>query len=114
LVRRRYTWKQNREYSAGTKRKEGLSPLWIGSENLRDAKGRNVIRTRLNRIQAGNFGNCDPVGDGVQELKIDFGPGYRIYFGEDGDLVILLFGGDKDTQVRDIQEAKRNWGDYNA
>jgi putative addiction module killer protein len=93
---------------------EGVEPGLEWLRKLRDSKGRNVIRTRLNRVQAGNFGNCDAVGDGVHELKIDFGPGYRIYFGEDGDLVVLLLGGDKSTQDRDIQEAKGYWSDYNA
>ena len=85
---------------------------WL--RGLRDAKGRNIVRTRLNRLQSGNFSNCEPVGNGVHELKIDFGPGYRIYFGEDGDSVILLNGGTKDTQERDIAKAKVHWEDYNA
>jgi putative addiction module killer protein len=54
------------------------------------------------------------VGDGVHELKIDFGPGYRVYFAADGDSIILLYGGDKSTQVRDIVKAKEYWSDYNA
>jgi putative addiction module killer protein len=61
-----------------------------------------------------NFSNCEPVGNGVHELKIDFGPGFRVYFGEDGDSVILLNGGNKDTQDRDIKKAKEYWEDYNA
>jgi putative addiction module killer protein len=85
---------------------------WL--RGLRDGKARGVIRTRLDRLQSGNFSNCEPVGNGVHELKIDFGPGYRVYFGEDGDSVILLQGGDKDTQERDIKKAKEYWGDYNA
>lgn len=70
--------------------------------------------TRLNRLGAGNFTNCEPVGAGVQEQKIDFGPGYRVYFGVDGDSIILLNGGDKDSQPRDIAKAKDYWRDYNA
>jgi putative addiction module killer protein len=93
---------------------EETEPALDWLRKLRDAKGRGVIRTRLNRIQSGNFGNCEPIGDGVHELKIDFGPGYRIYFGEDGDSVILLSAGDKNTQDRDIRDAKRYWSDYNA
>lgn len=85
---------------------------WL--RRLRDGKGRSVIRTRLNRLQSGSFSNCEPIGDGVHELKIDFGPGYRVYFGEDGNSVILLFGGDKDTQASDIKKAKEYWEDYNA
>lgn len=84
---------------------------WL--RGLRDAKGRAVIRTRLKRIEDGNFSKSEPVGDGVHELKIDFGPGYRVYFGEDGNLVILLNGGDKDTQPKDIARAKEYWREYN-
>lgn len=81
---------------------------------LRDKEGRATIRTRLNRVQNGNLSNCRSVGDGVHELKIDFGPGYRVYFAADGDSIILLYGGDKSTQVRDIVKAKEYWSDYNA
>src|SRR5713226_2037544 len=75
---------------------------------------RGIVRTRLNRIAQGSFGDCEPIGQGVHELKIDYGPGYGIYFGEDGDEVILLGGGDKSTQASDIKKAKERWGDYNA
>jgi putative addiction module killer protein len=54
------------------------------------------------------------VGEGVHEFVIDFGPGYRVYFGEDGEKVVLLGGGDKSTQPSDITKAKRRWSDYNA
>jgi putative addiction module killer protein len=81
---------------------------------LRDRKARNIIRVRLNRLIQGNFGDCGPLGGGVHELVIDFGPGYRVYFGEDGDEVILLGGGDKSTQAADIRKAKERWSDYNA
>jgi putative addiction module killer protein len=69
---------------------------------------------RLNRVMEGNFGDCAAVGEGVYELRFKLGPGYRIYFGEDGDQVILLGGGDKGTQERDIRVAKERWSDYNA
>jgi putative addiction module killer protein len=92
----------------------GVEPCDQWLNELRDKKGRGIIRVRLNRIATGNFGNCEPVGDGVQELKIDFGPGYRVYFGVDGELLILLTGGDKDSQVKDIAVAKEYWLDYNA
>ena len=65
-----------------------------------------VVLTRLDRVEGGNLGDCAPVGWGVHELKIDFGPGYRVYFGEDGEYVILLGGGKKKTQGRDIVTAK--------
>jgi putative addiction module killer protein len=95
-------------------REDGTEPYLQWIRGLRDAKGRGVIRTRLNRIQSGAFTNCEPVGEGVHELKIDFGPGYRVYFGEDADTVILLNGGDKGNQARDITKAKEYWRDYNA
>lgn len=69
----------------------------------------------LTRIERGNFSNVEPVGEGVSECKIDFGPGYRVYFGKDGlELVILLCGGTKKRQQRDINTAKARWADYKA
>ena len=67
----------------------------------------------LDRVENGNFSDCRHVGQGVWELRIDFGPGYRVYFGEDGDLVVLLLGGTKKTQVQDIKTDKKYWSDYN-
>lgn len=72
------------------------------------------ILTRLDRVEDGNFGDSGHVGGGVWELRIDLGIGYRVYFGEDDDLVILLLGGNKKTQAKDIKQAKKFWGDYNA
>ncbi len=84
---------------------------WLGG--LKDLKARATIQVRLNRVRLGNFGNCRAVGSGVQELKIFLGPGYRVYFGQDGDeLVILLCGGDKSDQSKDIATAKDYWADY--
>lgn len=73
-----------------------------------------VILARIKRVEKGNFGDCEPVGEGVSELRIDLGPGYRVYFGQDGDKVVLLYGGTKKTQVQDIKTAKEYWKDYNA
>lgn len=71
------------------------------------------ISTRLNRVIQGNFGNCRSVGGDVRELKVDYGPGYRVYFAEDGKvLVILLCGGDKRSQWKDIENAKKYWREY--
>ena len=65
------------------------------------------------RLEQGNFSNVKPVGEGVLENKIDFGPGYRVYFGRDGDtLIILLCGGTKKRQQRDIERAIAYWRDY--
>ena len=86
------------------------SPIttWLG--NLR---ARAQIEIRLRRVSTGNFGDCKPVGEGVLELKIDVGAGYRIYCGRHGqELVILLCGGDKATQKADIQCAKNYWSDW--
>jgi putative addiction module killer protein len=72
-----------------------------------------VVANRIDRVEQGNFGDTKPVGDGVNELRIDFGPGYRVYYGLDGRTVVLLLcGGDKKTQARDITQAKRYWNDY--
>ncbi len=80
---------------------------------LRDSEARARLRARVNRVRLGNFGDCRGVGSGVHELRIDFGPGYRIYFGRRGNtVVILLCGGDKRTQVRDIEMARTLWQEY--
>ncbi|WP_138933293.1 type II toxin-antitoxin system RelE/ParE family toxin [Roseovarius arcticus] len=71
------------------------------------------VRTALARIETGNLGDVKPVGQGVSERRITFGPGYRVYFGKDGDkLVILLCGGTKKRQSKDIEQAKEFWNDY--
>ena len=71
------------------------------------------VTVALARMEQGNFSNAKGVGEGVMEYRIDFGPGYRVYFGRDGDaLVILLGGGTKRRQQRDIDDAKTRWTDY--
>ena len=85
---------------------------WL--DGLRDRKARLRIDDRLKRLAAGNAGDSQPVGDGVQELRLHFGPGYRIYYTwHDGLLVILLTGGDKGSQSRDIARAKELAKDAN-
>jgi putative addiction module killer protein len=80
-----------------------------------DGKQRARIVIRITRIEEfGNYGDCKPVGSGVYELVFDIGPGYRVYFGIDGDHIVLLVGGDKSTQVADIRKAKSCWEEYNA
>ena len=103
------TEKQLRIYKLSESRIPYLE--WLRS--LRDQRARQKIQVRILRIRLGNFGETRSVGSGVQELKIDYGPGYRVYFGQDGDyLVILLCGGDKSTQDEDIKEAKQYWTSY--
>ena len=81
---------------------------WLNS--LRDKQAQARLRVRLRRLEAGNFGDCDTVGEGVFELREQVGAGYRIYLGRHGQkLVILLCGGDKKSQAADIKTAKRFW-----
>jgi putative addiction module killer protein len=93
---------------------QGRSPFEDWVADLKDAKVRGIIMNRIDRVEAGNFGDCAPVGEGVSELRIDVGPGYRVYYGQDGDRVVLLGGGSKRTQTKDIAQAKECWRDYNA
>jgi putative addiction module killer protein len=75
-------------------------------DGLRDEKARSRIRVRIDRLSLGNHGDVKPVGEGVSELRIDYGPGYRLYFVQRGKMVvILLCGGDKRSQARDIRQA---------
>ena len=90
-----------------------LSPFNEWLLGLRDLKARARIRTRLDRVSLGNLGDYQPVGGGVFELRFFFGPGYRVYYGlQDDTGVVLLNGGIKDTQQRDIRIAKIYWEDY--
>lgn len=78
--------------------------IWF--QKLRDRKVKDIILARLRRVMLGNFGDCEPIGDGVSEMRIHYGPGYRIYTIRQGiEVVILLAGGDKSTQPRDIASA---------
>jgi putative addiction module killer protein len=79
---------------------------WI--DNLRDLQARARVQVRIERLAAGNSGDVKAVGEGVSELRIDYGPGYRVYFTKRGrEVVILLAGGDKTTQSADIKNALR-------
>jgi putative addiction module killer protein len=95
------------------RRLDGSYPFRDWFTALKDVKGQQIVLTRLDRLCLGNPGVCRHVGDGIWELKIDFGPGYRVYFGYHKEtIVILLSGGDKRSQVKDILAAKRYWADY--
>ena len=92
---------------------EGKEPFyeWI---NILDNSFKKRILLRLTRIESGNLGDYKNIGDGVLELKFTFGSGYRIYFGKDQDrIIILLCGGNKKTQSKDIIKAKEYWRIYN-
>ena len=92
---------------------DGRKPFKEWLERLRDVRGRAEIRIRLDRVRIGNFGDSRSVGEGVNELRVDYGPGYRIYFGQDGArLILLLLGGDKSSQKKDIARAKELWRDH--
>ena len=80
---------------------------------LSDRQARHRIEARITRAAQGNFGDVEPVGEGVLELRIDWGPGYRVYFARIGQLIVLLLcGGDKRTQRKDIKRAKEYFEDY--
>ena len=92
---------------------DGRAPFQEWFESLRDEKGKGIINARLGRVRTGNLGDCKSVGQGVLELRVNFGPGYRIYLGQDGQtVVILLCGGNKKSQRKDIQNACAYWADY--
>lgn len=87
-------------------RKTGEFDVWLAG--LRDAKARAKIITRIQRLELGNAGDVKAVGDGVSEMRIDYGPGYRVYYKQTGKTVVLLLcGGDKASQVQDIKRARQ-------
>ena len=87
-------------------RKTETFAQWL--DGLRDVRARARVQVRVERLAAGNPGDVEPVGEGVSELRIDYGPGYRVYFKKHGrEVVILLAGGDKHTQSADIKTALR-------
>jgi len=91
----------------------GDNPFHSWLNALKDRHARARIRVRLNRVRLGNFGDCKPVGKGVHELRVDYGPGYRVYYGRSGaSIVILLCGGSKKSQQKDIQSTQAYWADF--
>lgn len=89
---------------------DGRAPFTEWLSKLRDRNAHARISARLNRVRLGNFGIVKALGDGVNELKIDYGPGYRVYYAMSGKTVLLLLiGGDKATQKQDIKVAKAYW-----
>ncbi len=91
----------------------GKIPFKEWLEGLRDVSARAKIRVRLDCVRLGNLGNIRAVGEGVRELKVDYGPGYRVYFAQEGaHIILLLLGGDKSNQEKDIEAAKKSWNDH--
>ena len=89
---------------------DGTAPFTEWLSNLRDRDAHARISARLNRVKLGNFGIIKALGDGGTEIKIDYGPGYRLYYAMNGKtIVLLLIGGDKSTQKQDIKLAKTYW-----
>lgn len=92
---------------------DGTIPVTAWLADLRDKQAQARLRIRLLRLASGNFGDAEPVGDGVLELREHMGAGYRVYFGRHGQAaVILLCGGTKKTQQSDIKAAKSYWADW--
>jgi putative addiction module killer protein len=92
---------------------DGKEPVTEWLQSLRDRRAQAKVRIRLKRLEAGVFGDCEPVGDGVLELREHLGAGYRVYFGRYGQsIVILLCGGTKKTQPTDIRTAREYWADW--
>lgn len=86
-------------------RKTGIFAAWLAG--LRDERAKAAIAARIDRLALGNAGDVEPVGEGVSEMRIHFGPGYRVYFIRRGrTIIVLLCGGDKSSQVKDIKTAK--------
>lgn len=93
--------------------REGKEPFteWLGS--LKNKIARSQVTNRLNRVVHGHYGDCVSVGDGVYELRIHYGPGHRVYFVEqEKTLMLLLIGGSKKTQSKDIKKAKHYWTEF--
>ena len=94
-------------------REDGREPFTEWLDALRDKAAQARIRVRLRQVQAGNFGDCEPVGGGVIELRVHIGAGYRVYCGRHGKaIVILLCGGDKGSQATDIKRAIELWSEW--
>lgn len=92
---------------------DGRIPFREWLDTVTDPVGYAAVQIRKDRLERGLFGDCEPVGDGVWELRIDTGPGYRVYYARSGkQVVLLLCGGDKRSQKADIKKAKTYWRDY--
>ncbi len=91
----------------------GEEPFTEWLQSVRDKVAQARIRIRLRQVEAGNMGDCEPVGEGVTELRVHVGAGYRVYCGQHGKtMVVLLCGGNKGSQAADIKRAKAFWSDW--
>ena len=91
----------------------GIEPFQKWFDSLRDLRARAKIASRLARFEAGAFGDCRPVGSGVWEIRVHYGPGYRVYYAQSRKTaVLLLIGGDKSSQQDDIETAIEYWSDF--
>ena len=94
-------------------RGDGNLPFVKWIKGLHDLRGKQKIEARIDRVRSGNLGDHRSVGEGALELRIQYGPGYRVYLGqEDNTFVIILLGGDKSSQDDDIKKAKEYWKEY--
>ena len=91
---------------------DGKEPFTEWFKSLKDAMARIKLRQKLDRMAKGNFGDVEPVGKGVSESKIDYGPGYRIYFVDLKKKILILHGGDKRTQAKDIKKSHEYYKEY--
>src|SRR2546423_14769146 len=91
----------------------GREPFTEWHKRLKDKRAQVRVDIRIARVRTGNFGDCKSVGQNVYELRIDYGPGYRVYFGKiESTIILLLCGGDKSSQDDDIRKAKEYWRDF--
>lgn len=91
----------------------GVEPLSEWLSQIKDVKTKSILMRNLTKLQTGLLGNTEAVGDGVSELKVHYGGGYRIYYGHDGnELIVVLCGGAKGSQKKDISKAKEYWREY--
>jgi putative addiction module killer protein len=93
---------------------DGREPYALWFASIKHLPAGKKVAVRIDRAEDGNLGDHRFLGGGFGELRINFGEGYRVYFGEDDDILVLLLGGTKTTQDRDIATAKVYWSDYNA
>jgi putative addiction module killer protein len=90
----------------------GICPFAEWRDKISDTRAKAAIDARIARLRAGNFGDSKPIGGGASESRIDFGPGYRVYYGVDGNALVLLLGGTKSSQTANIESAKGLWAAY--